>query len=111
MEKLTNNKVPENTFFHIHLKTPEQVLSFANKLDSSKALDVDGLGPRIIKLAANILNPIAMLINQSITLENFPTHLKFAEVFPVFQGGTKSHPSNYRSISILPITSKIYENI
>ena len=57
LQHFTNSKLPENTFFHIPLITSGQVLSYINKLDSSKATGVDGLGPRIIKLAANILTP------------------------------------------------------
>ena len=86
------------------------MLSYINKLDSSKATGVDGLGPRIIKLAANILTlSITILINKSINAGQVPTQLKFAKVLPIFKGGTKSDPSNYRPISILPTISKIYE--
>ena len=110
LQHFTNNKLPENTFFSIPLITSDQVLSYINKLDSSKATGVDGLGPRIIKLAANILTPsITILINKSINAGKFPTQLKFAKVLPIFKGGTKSDPSNYRPISILPTISKIYE--
>lgn len=37
--------------------------------------------------------------------------LKFAKVFPIFKGGTKSDPSNYRPFSILPTVhvSKSFE--
>ena len=39
----------------------------------------------------------------------FPSQLKQAKVLPIFKGGTKSDPSNYRPISILPTISKIFE--
>ena len=39
----------------------------------------------------------------------FPAQLKQAKVLPVYKGGTKSDPSNYRLISILPTVSKIFE--
>ena len=110
LQHFTNSKLPENTFFHIPLITSDQVLSYINKLDSSKATGIDGLGPRIIKLAANVLAPsIAILVNKSIKTGKFPTQLKTAKVFPIYKGGTKSDPSNYRPISILPTVSKIYE--
>ena len=31
------------------------------------------------------------------------------KIFPIFKGGTKSDPSNYRPISILPTISKIFK--
>ncbi|MCG8047471.1 MAG: reverse transcriptase domain-containing protein, partial [Candidatus Thiodiazotropha endolucinida] len=110
IRQYVNNKIPENTTFHIPFITCDQVLSFINKLDPSKATGIDGLGPRIIKLAADILSPsITLLINKSIATGQFPTYLKYAKVFPIFKNGTKSDPSNYRPISILPTISKIFE--
>lgn len=105
-----NYNVPENTYFMIPSITCEQVLAFINKLDSTKATGIDGLGPRIIKMAASILSPsIAMLINKSILTGCFPSQLKLAKVFPIHKGGDKNDPSNYRPISILPTISKIFE--
>ena len=99
------SKIPENVSFKIPLITSEQVLSFINKLDPAKATGIDGLGPKIIKLAANDLSPsIAMLINKT-----FPSQFKLAKVFPIHKGGDKTDPSKYRPISILPTVSKIFE--
>ena len=70
----------------------------------------DGLGLRIIKMAARGLSPsIALLINERIKTGKFPTQLKSAKVIPICKGGTKTDPSNYRPISILPTISKIFE--
>ena len=110
LQEFVNNKVPCDTQFNIPFITTEQVLSFIRILDPSKATGLDGLGPRVIKLAANIIAPfIASLINKSITSGTFPNQLKCAKVFPIFKGGSKSDPSNYRPISILPTISKIFE--
>ena len=104
-----NAKVPDSTQFNIPFITTDQVLSYIRILDPSKALGVDGLGPKIIKLAANsISNFIATLINKSISSGTFPSQLKCTKVFPVFKSGSKSDPSNYHPISILPTISKKY---
>ena len=52
---------------------------------------------------------IASLINKSIETAKFPSHLKVAKVFLIYKNGTKSDPSNYRPISILPTISKLFE--
>ena len=112
-EKITryvDNKIPSNTFFTIPHITPEQVTNYINNLDCSKATGLDGIGPRILKLSAHAVSPsIAELINKSIVTGCFPSHLKQAKVLPIYKGGDKSDPSNYRPISILPTISKIFE--
>ena len=110
LQELVNNKVPFDVQFNIPFITTEQVLSFIRILDPSKATGLDDLGPRVIKLAANVIAPfIGSLINKSLSSGTFPNQLKCAKVFPIFKGGSKSDPSNYRPISILPTISKIFE--
>ena len=104
-----NTRIPDNTIFHIPHITSDHVVSFIQKLDSSKATGIDVLGPRISKLAAQVLSSsITRLINKSIKTGKYPTQLKSAKVIPIFTGGTKTDPSNYRPISILPTISKIF---
>ena len=110
LEDFVNNKVPDATYFNIPSITTEQVLSVINDLDASKAIGLDGIGPKIIKLAAHSLTPVITdLINKSIDSGSFPSQMKKAKVFPIYNGGQKSDPSNYRPISILPTISKIFE--
>lgn len=104
------SKVPENTFFNIPYIRAEQVSTFISSLDPTKATGLDGIGPKIIKMASHCLSPIiAGLINKSINSESFPSQMKCAKVFPIHKGGKKSDPSNYRPISILSTFSKIFE--
>ena len=61
-------------------------------------------------MAASALSPIlAALVNKSIISGTVPGQLKCAKVFPIFKGRSKSDPSDYRPISILPTISKIFE--
>ena len=110
LTNFVNGKVPNGVYFQIPNITQEQVSASIVALDSRKAIGLDGIGPRIIKSAANILSlSIAALINKSIATGKFPDKLKLAKVFPIHKSGSKSDPCNYRPISILPTISKIFE--
>ena len=110
LENFINDKVPIDVQFRIPFITPDQVTEIINALDSSKAMGLDGLGPRILKsVGCTISHSLAELINKSIETGCFPDRLKLAKVFPVYKSGSKSDPNNYRSISILPTISKIFE--
>lgn len=110
MNDFIKSKVPESTYFNIPYITAEQVSIFIRSLDPTKATGLDGIGPKIIKMGSDCLSPIiAGLINKSIDSEKFPNQMKCAKVFPIYKGGHKSDPSNYRPISILPSFSKIFE--
>ena len=88
-----DSKVPKNTQFTIPFITPEQVLLYINTLEASKSTGLDGIGPRIIKRAAQSLSPsIAMLINKSIAIGQFPSQMKLAKVLPIYKGCEKSDP-------------------
>jgi fructose-1,6-bisphosphatase/inositol monophosphatase family enzyme len=41
----------------------------------------------------------------------FPDRLKYAEIKPLYKGGRKNDPSNYRPVSLLTSFSKIFERI
>ena len=110
LKHFVDSKVPNNTYFKILVITSEQVCHIISILDSSKAIGLDGIGPRIIKLIDHILfQSIAALINKSILTGRFPDQFKLAKVFPIHKTGSKSDPAYYRPISILPTISKIFE--
>ena len=68
------------------------------------------LPPGLLKDAAcNLSAPLAHLINLSLQTGTFPADWKVAKVVPVHKSGSFSSFDNYRSISILPILSKIIE--
>ena len=55
--------------------------------------------------------PISELCNLSMTLENFPYACKFAKVKLLFKKGSKTDPSNYKPISLLPLLYKAFERL
>ena len=45
------------------------------------------------------------------TLGSFPDACNIAKVKPLFKMGSKTDPSNYRSISLLPLLPKVFERV
>ena len=56
-----------------------------------------------------LTQPLAYLINLSISTGIVPDNTKLAKVIPVHKGDSNSDFDNYRPISILPIFSKFFE--
>ena len=110
LETHISSKIPIDIFFCIPKITINQVAEFINGLNPAKATGLDGIGPRILKLASTVLSPsITALINKSIETATFPDQLKMAKLNPIHKGGSKSDPANYRPISILPTISISFE--
>ena len=101
LEDYVQSKIPSHVYFTVPHITIQQVSEFMHSLDPAKATGLDGLGPRILKMASDILAPsIASLINKSIETSTFPSNLKVAKIHPIYISGSKADPSNHRPISI-----------
>ena len=67
---------------------------------------------KVIKYIINdIYVPLSAAFNSSFVAGAFPDALKHAKVVPVVKSGDKFNMTNYRSISVLPILSKILEKL
>ena len=80
--------------------------------DASKASQDTDVPTKIIKGYVNIFTGLGHLsITASINNAGFLSFLKLANVIPVFIKDYKNSKDNYRPISILKNTSKVYERI
>ena len=71
-----------------------------------KAAGIDDLSGRFLKDASRVLSkPISELCR------SFPDACKIAKLKPLFKKGSKTNPSNYRPISLLPLISKVIEKL
>ena len=103
-------KVNDDTNFTIPLVNCSFVNNYLSNIDATKATGLDSIGPRLLKIAPNILTPsITYIINKSIESGVFTGTWKNAKVNPIFKTGDKDNVNNYRPISILPTLSKIIE--
>jgi hypothetical protein len=88
------------------------ILRIVNRLSPSKATGLDKIQVRILKLSAQpIATSLTYLFNFSLSSGVFPDDWKIARVCPIHKKGKKSDPGNYRSVSVLPVISKIMERI
>lgn len=92
--------------------TESEVLNIIHKLKCSSSCDCYGISNNLIKkLAPCIVSYIVQFINKSFSEGKVPKQLKISKVIPVFKGQDKNDINNYRPISLLPILSKILENV
>lgn len=81
-----------------------------SKLKSSCSAGPDGI-PSIMlkKCIAGLIYPLRHLFNLSLSSGIFPALWKIAYMFPVHKKGDKRNVDNYRGISALCATSKLFE--
>ena len=78
----------------------------------NKACGPDNVSARIIvECAEELVTPLTKICNASIRSGVFPDRWKQANIIPIFKKGDKKVPSNYRSVSLLPLFGKILERI
>ena len=99
-------------FCSLYFTDAQEIKHIVSKLPSKMSFGYDNIPISIVKYSiAHIAEPLAKIINCSITTGTFPDKLKVAKVCPIYKNGDKNCFENYRSISILPSFSKIFEKI
>ena len=88
------------------------VVKVLKESKTSKATGVDNLAGRFLKDSSDTLcTPIARICNLSIKLASFPDKCKVAKIKSLYKKCLKTHPKNFRPISLLPLFSKIIQRI
>ena len=72
----------------------------------------DGISLKLLKfLSSALIKPLTLIINQSLVTGIVPTKLKIAKILPTFKKDYVTFLDNYRPISLLTSTSKLFEKI
>jgi hypothetical protein len=92
--------------------TDDELELIINNLSNSKAIDVYGMSNFFLKYHKSALIPnLRRLINDVLSNGCFPDSLKIGIITPIHKGGSKIEISNYRPVTILPVFSKVLENV
>lgn len=82
------------------------------KLKNSACLDYYGLNSRLMKGALeSLIEPLTYIINNCVAEGKWPNILKISKIIPIHKKGDTDVPDNFRPIAIVPIISKIFEQI
>ena len=104
--------IPTNICFSFQHVTQLHVLSHLNKLCKRKATILDSVSARLLKECSDLIcGSLARIFNQSI--DTFFSMNGRMQESPLFfkKVGSRSDPSNYRPISIIPVVAKVFERI
>ena len=99
-----------NSVFSFSMVDTNNVRKMLKEFKPKTSKGLDGISMKIIKHISDIIiEPITLLINQSLMTNTFPTKLKIAKIMPLLKKPNIFTPDNFRPISLLPCISKIIE--
>ena len=103
--------MPPSTISDITISESD-VYDAMTSLNPTKAMGIDGIGPRLLKHCALALyQPLHHLFTLSLVQHYLPQEWRFHLITPIYKSGNKSSVKNYRPISLLCIVSKVLEKI
>ena len=81
-------------------------------MDPNKAHCNDEISIRLLKLSATLISkPLQIFYRSCLDNECVPQTWKKANIVPIHKNGDKQMKKNYRPVSLLPISSNIFEKI
>ena len=92
--------------------TPDDIENSIGKLSASSASGPDGIPAILLKRCVAALKlPIYMLWRSSLDAGEIPEHLKLGIITPIYKGGPRTLPKNYRPVTLTSHIVKIFERV
>ena len=111
LPSLSTIPIPQETLSNIDISLFDVYTAFAS-IDHTKAMGIDKIHPRILKMPATALcEPLHHLFTLCLSQSYLPLDWHTHCITPIHKAGDKISASNYRPISLLWILSKILESI
>ena len=105
--KHTRNECEHFVLHNVNVTTVHRILK---KLNASRSSGRDQISAKFLKDGAPVVViHLANIINLSIKLDTFLSKCKIAKLKPLFKKGIETEAKNYRTISLLPLISKVIE--
>ena len=86
----------------------QDILKIIRSLKYNKAHGYDDISMRLF---SSILRPLSITFKNCLQTGAFPNNWKKSNVVPIHTKGDKQLLQNYRSVSLLPVCSNIFERI
>ena len=107
---IQNNLKASDLSFTLPLALKSEINHIAKNIDISKSTGNDSIPPKIVKMAADIIDePLTKNFNHSIANNKFCESAKTANVAPIYKKEDRTMKINYRPVSILNVFSKMFE--
>ena len=109
--KLVNENVLKGyfSFKEVSLTAIEKEVT---ALDNKKACMSSSIPTKVLKENNNVCcRPLAIIINKDIPNSHFDNRLKLADLTPIHKADATTNKKNYRNVSVLPVVSKVLENL
>lgn len=101
-----------NSSFTFKVVGSADVLQAMSQLSSSSGPGPDGIESKFLKIASHVLSsPLSVLFNMSFTTCKVPQAWKSSKIIPLHKSGDTQNLNNYRPISIINSTVKIFEKM
>ena len=107
LPQLNELDLPESFICDINV-SESNVFKILQSLDVSKAMDCDGISPKLLKQCSlSLYRPLHYLFSLSLSQSYLPLEWRTHLIKTVFKSGDKNSIKNYRPISLLPVVSKV----